>query len=124
MDTIGSRIVLQRNNRRWTQAHLAQELGIAQSVLSDMENDKISPKWDLISKIAEKLDVPVLSLLPANTNNVIQSQFSDQASNIMNQYSNPQQELKLMEMLLKTKDALLEEKNKLIKLLEANAKKP
>lgn len=67
MNTIGSRIALYRNSRRWTQNKLASELGIAQGFLSDMENDKVSPKWDMINKIAERLEVPLLQLLPLNT---------------------------------------------------------
>ena len=46
MKTLGSRIALFRNSRRWTQGKLAAEIGVVQSVLSEIENDKTSPKWD------------------------------------------------------------------------------
>lgn len=107
MESLGSRIALYRNSRRWTQDRLASELGIAQGLLSDIENDKISPKWDMITKIADQLEVPILNLLPCNTN-VTNNQFSDhsQAGTVYNQASS--EERKLWEALLKAKDEIIE----------------
>lgn len=118
METIGTRIALFRNARRWTQEHLAVEIGIPQSELSKIETDKVSPKWELITVIAEKLDVPAISLLPLSGNNVMYNHFTDQASNIMNQFSDNNSNEELWKALLKAKEELLETKDKLIRLLE------
>lgn len=113
MKTLGRRIALYRNDNRWTQEKLASEIGIAQGVLSDMENDKISPKWDMINKIAAALGIHVLNLLPIDLN-VLYEQFQDDQ---LYAHSNPQssgqslhitQERKLWEALLKAKDETIE----------------
>lgn len=113
MKTLGRRIALYRNDNRWTQEKLASEIGIAQGVLSDMENDKISPKWDMINKIAAALGVHVLNLLPIDLN-VLYEQFRDDQ---LYTHSNPSnsgqslhiaQERKLWEALLKAKDETIE----------------
>jgi transcriptional regulator with XRE-family HTH domain len=108
MESLGSRIALYRNSRRWTQDRLASELGIAQGLLSDIENDKVSPKWDMINKIAERLEVPILNLIPCNTN-ITNNQFSDhsQAGTVYNQ-ANYLEEKKLWEALLQAKNEVIE----------------
>lgn len=119
METIGTRIALFRNARRWTQEHLAIEIGIPQSELSKIETDKISPKWETIEMIADKLDIPTLSLLPLATNNIMNNSFQDQSGGVINHFhANIEKEKVLWEALLKAKEELLETKDKLIQLLE------
>jgi|SRR4051794_24153226 transcriptional regulator with XRE-family HTH domain len=108
MESLGSRIALYRNSCRWTQDKLASELGITQGMLSDIENDKVSPKWDMITKIAEQLEVPILNLLPCHTG-VTNNQFSDysQAGTVYN-HANYKEERNLWEALLKAKEETIE----------------
>jgi transcriptional regulator with XRE-family HTH domain len=109
MESLGSRIALYRNSRRWTQDKLASELGIAQGMLSDIENDKVSPKWDMITKIADQLEIPILNLLPCQAT-ITNNQFSDhsqaQAGTVYNQAN--LEERKLWEALLKAKEETIE----------------
>lgn len=111
MNTIGSRIALYRNSRRWTQNRLASELGIAQGFLSDMENDKVSPKWDMINKIAERLEVPLLQLLPLNTG-IIQNLSNGSVPVLQNgdliTVHNDPGERELWKALLEAKDETIE----------------
>lgn len=51
MDTIGSRIALYRNSKKWTQERLASELNILQSTLSEIENDQLSPNGNWLLKL-------------------------------------------------------------------------
>jgi transcriptional regulator with XRE-family HTH domain len=55
MDTTGMRIATYRRSVNWTQDKLASEINIPRSMLSDIENDKLTLKLDLLHKIAEKL---------------------------------------------------------------------
>lgn len=118
METIGLRINIYRNSRRWTQRRLATEVGITQSALSDIENDKVSPKWDILIKIAERLELPVLNLLPLNVdkNQSTQSNTSDVIQN-----SN-QEAHHLWEALLKAKEDLLKAKEETIEILKSGNK--
>lgn len=52
-----------RKSRSLSQAHLAQIAGISQSMLSDIENGKVSPTVRVFKKIAKALDVPPVYLL-------------------------------------------------------------
>ena len=108
MESLGSRIALYRNSRRWTQERLASVIGITQGLLSEIENDKVSPRWETITEIAKRLEVPIMNLLPVAGNNVISSQYSNQS----------QREQQLWEALQKTQEELWATKNKLIQLLE------
>ena len=52
-----------RKNRSFSQAQLARIAGISQSMLSDIENGKVSPTVRVFKKIAKALDVPPIYLL-------------------------------------------------------------
>jgi transcriptional regulator with XRE-family HTH domain len=52
-----------RKSRSFSQAALARMAGISQSVLSDIENGKISPTVRVFTKIAKALNVPPSHLL-------------------------------------------------------------
>jgi transcriptional regulator with XRE-family HTH domain len=124
METIGQRIAKQRLTKRWTQETLASELGITQSVLSDIENDKVSPKWDTIMTIAEKLDVSIASLLP-NSESIIlyQPNTTDNSVGFINHYNSISEERKMWEVLLKAKDDLIHNQKILIETLQAQTRK-
>jgi len=112
MDTLGSRIALYRNSKRWTQEKLASELGILQSSLSEIENDHISPKWELITQIAEKLSVPVARLISLNDSAVMSPSLDDNSTESQTSISDDDSLLK--EILVR----VLETQNKLIEMLD------
>ncbi len=55
--TISERIRLLRQERKWTQAELAEHLGIHQKQVSAYERDVNLPSTDILIKIAEVFDV-------------------------------------------------------------------
>lgn len=117
METIGQRIAQQRFAKRWTQEKLASELGITQSLLSDIENDKISPRWETIISTAEKLNVPVPSLLPQDAFNIMHNSNNNNVGYILNHYAHSEEEHKLWENLLQAKDELIQNQKLLIETL-------
>ncbi len=52
-----------RNSASLTQPELAQAAGIEQSYLSKLENDKGSPSFEVISKLAAALSIDAMSLI-------------------------------------------------------------
>ncbi len=119
METVGQRIAQQRLTKRWTQERLASELGITQSILSDIENNKISPKWETIVSTAEKLEVPVISLLPNSDSNILyQPNMNDSSVGFINHYNSLAEERKLWESLLQAKEDLIENQKLLIAALQ------
>lgn len=119
MESIGQLIARQRLTKRWTQERLASELGITQSVLSDIENDKVSPKWDTISALAQKLDIPVASLLPNSDSNILfQPSMNDNSVGFVNNYHSFNDQKQLYQELLKTKDELIQSQKNLIESLK------
>jgi transcriptional regulator with XRE-family HTH domain len=48
-----------REREGWSCAALAEESGIAQSTLSNIENEQRSTKLEVLQKIANALDLPV-----------------------------------------------------------------
>lgn len=92
MKSIGKRIATQRRLKNWKQEKLASELGVSQSVLSDIENDKISPKWEFIVSVAEKLELPIYSLLPQDTFNNMNNNNNHNVGYIQNNYAVTEEE--------------------------------
>jgi len=120
MKTIGQCIAIERVNRRWTQDRLAAELGIKQSLLSDIENDKISPKWNLIMLIAEKLEMQVSDLLPAYGNAMYGRNFNDNSGGIINYSHEGKNDTMLWQDLVKAKDEIITVQKQLIEALQRN----
>jgi transcriptional regulator with XRE-family HTH domain len=126
METIGKRIAAFRFMREWTQERLASEVGITQSVLSDIETDKTSPTWALITRIAEALEIPAISLVPSQASTITNNQFTDNAiaNNIVHQYNNMSgDERKTWEQLVKAKDEIIAAKDQVIAALREKSNK-
>jgi len=121
MKTIGQCIAIQRHNRRWSQKRLASELGITQSFLSDIENDKISPRWATIVSISEKLEVAIQSLLPYGILNSMH--YNNNDGIILHHVSKSLEEHNLWESLMKTKDELIDNQKLLIETLREQIRK-
>lgn len=92
MESIGKRIATQRRLKNWKQEKLASELSVSQSVLSDIENDKISPKWEFIVSVAEKLETPIYTLLPQDTFNNMNNNNNHKVGYIQNNYAVTEEE--------------------------------
>lgn len=65
--TTGKLISKNRRNQNIRQEQLAFNLGISQSLLSDFENDKISPTIKQISGIAKELKIDPSCLIPGTS---------------------------------------------------------
>lgn len=59
----GEKVKQLRQERDWTQPDLAERLGIEQSWLSKIENNKSVPSSDLLNSIAEAFELPLDELL-------------------------------------------------------------
>lgn len=59
----GEKLRQLRQERQWTQPDLAEKLGIEQSWLSKIENDKSAPSSDLLQKIEQAFAIPLSELL-------------------------------------------------------------
>lgn len=56
MDTLGKRIKYLRETQGITQRQLAEAIGIREATLSRYENDKRDTQWQILGKLAEKLN--------------------------------------------------------------------
>ena len=61
--TLGERVRLLRQSRRWTLAVLAQEAGLSVSYLNDIEHDRTVPTLGRLVGIASALELTVSELL-------------------------------------------------------------
>ena len=59
----GEKIKQLRQLRNWSQPELADAIGIEQSYLSKLENDKSAPSPDMLNRILEAFDIDVETLL-------------------------------------------------------------
>jgi transcriptional regulator with XRE-family HTH domain len=62
-ETLGQRIARLRKGRGISQVELAGKIGIVQVLISDYENDKLRPHYEMIIRIALALDVTADELL-------------------------------------------------------------
>jgi transcriptional regulator with XRE-family HTH domain len=60
---LGEKIKQLRNDAGYTQPELAEKAQIEQSYLSKLENEKGSPSFEVISKIAAAFDIEVMTLI-------------------------------------------------------------
>lgn len=54
---IGEKVRRERVKRFWTQERLSTEAGITQKALSQIESDKVEPRFSTIIRIAKALDI-------------------------------------------------------------------
>jgi len=59
----GQRLKQLRQSKGWSQPELAQAIGIEQSYLSKLENDKSAPSPDMLNRILEAFDIDIETLL-------------------------------------------------------------
>lgn len=78
--TLGQRIQRLRREKGWTQRELEQRAGIENRNLTRYESDKVRPRVESLTKIAEALEVSVDEL----TSNEPDTQFQDKE--LLNQF--------------------------------------
>lgn len=69
---LGERVRAVRKSRQWTLDEASQHTGLAKSTLSKIENDKISPTFEVIQKLTRGLGINIPQLFiesPATQNN-------------------------------------------------------
>src|SRR5262245_1212268 len=74
--TLGETIRLLRTQLELTQPELADKAGIEQSYLSKLENDKGTPSFDIISRIAQALNLTGMGLIQKLSHSYIQDNLS------------------------------------------------
>lgn len=70
-ETLGQRIARLRKERGYTQAELADKMGIIRELISDYEREKIRPHYEMVIRFALALDVTtdvLLGLKPSKNN--------------------------------------------------------
>ena len=72
--TTGDRIKDARKKRGWTQAELADKLGISYVGVSQWENNQRNPKLETLRQIANALEVPVSSLMPSSFSEILEDE--------------------------------------------------
>lgn len=66
-EVFGQRVKSRRQALGWTQAQLAEKLGIHQPDLCDLEKGRHAPTLETVEKFATTLDVPATYLLEENS---------------------------------------------------------
>jgi transcriptional regulator with XRE-family HTH domain len=117
--SIGKIINFYRQQNSFKQDALAEMIGITQSHLSDIENDKTALTVPLLFKFASAFNVPASVLLPEEKTNVFTNHYKDnsQGTNILNQYGTADAERNLFLQLIAAKDEIIKAKSDLIENL-------
>lgn len=63
---LGKRIRELRRGRNWTLEEAAQRTGLAASTLSKIENDHMSPTFDVVQKLADGFEIDITRLFDTN----------------------------------------------------------
>lgn len=66
-ETLGERIARLRKEKGYTQAELAEKIGIIQALISEYERDKLRPHYEMIIRFALALEVTTDELLGLKT---------------------------------------------------------
>jgi transcriptional regulator with XRE-family HTH domain len=62
MMSLGIEVKKGRIDRRWQQEDLAQAAGISRKYLSQIENDRVDPRFSIVQRIAQALGVSIDTL--------------------------------------------------------------
>ncbi len=62
MMSLGIEVKKGRIDRRWQQEELAQAAGISRKYLSQIENDRVDPRFSIVKRLAKALDVSLDTL--------------------------------------------------------------
>jgi transcriptional regulator with XRE-family HTH domain len=84
MKNIGDRIIELRKQKAWSQAELANKVGVSKAQMSRYEGKNVQPPADTIMKIANLLGTTVDFLINGSTDNKAMSALKD--ANALAQY--------------------------------------
>jgi transcriptional regulator with XRE-family HTH domain len=85
LDTLGKRIKYLRETQGITQKYLAEAVGIREATLSRYENDKRDNQWQILGKLAEKLNTST-DYLMGLTENILPVKLIDENGKISQEY--------------------------------------
>ncbi len=91
---IGRKISFYRKNKHYTQAALAEMLGISESYLSQVECGKVEISLKRLDQVAEKLDVDIVTLL-SDTDPSVNTYGSAELLELIQKWSPEQKEFLL-----------------------------
>ena len=121
--TLGKLVNFYRHQNQYKQEQLAEKIGITQSVLSDIENDKHIVSVPLLIKLAEIFNIPASALLPEDKSNIFNNNFADNSTNhganILHHNGNFEEERKVFRELIASKDEIIKVKDDLIHQLKS-----
>lgn len=121
--TLGKLVNFYRHQNQYKQEQLAEKIGVTQSVLSDIENDKHIVSVPLLIKLAEIFNIPPSALLPEDKSNTFNNNFTDNAinhgANILHQNGNFDEERKALKEVIASKDEIIKVKDDLISFLKS-----
>ena len=70
MMSLGIEVKKGRIDRRWQQEDLAQAAGISRKYLSQIENDRVDPRFSIVKRLAQALGVSLDTLGREETSQV------------------------------------------------------
>lgn len=106
--SLGSKIRALRKERGWTSEYLAEISGCTQSTISEIENNKRSPQYDTLEKIAKALNVALVDILPLEAH-IGTAEFTKEEQNLLEMFHkmNPEQRKSLLSFM----QSMVEKKN-------------
>ena len=113
--TIGEKIRILRTQKNYTQDYLAQKIGVSQKAYSKLEKNEIKLSVDALMRISEALEIPVQYFFEDGDRHNI-NDFSSRSGgdNVLYKTIQSEKITELYEKLLKAKDVIIEEKQRLI----------
>ena len=117
--TVGRLISYFRRLKGIKQSDLAEDLGIKQSVLSEIEINKHAVTVALLLKCADRLGILPSALLPQNGLNVLDIKNLDEIGLGTDQNKNPDEEKMILKQLINAKDQIIFAKDELISQLRS-----
>ncbi len=107
MVQVGEKIKRLREDRKWSQPHLAVKAGVAVSAVSQIENGRRSPNVGTLNKLAEAFGVEVADFFRESEAPKVTAPLSSQAPNQDDEER--REELRIIREVLKDTHALFEE---------------
>ncbi len=119
---IGIKLRKLRMQNGYSQEYLAEVLEVSQKTYSNMENDKSSISIDTLKKIAQEYKIDLLDLI--NDGKIVQNNNSVDSSTINGIVNNNDSQELIIQMKARIEELkqTIEEKNKLILVLESRTK--
>ena len=121
MHNIGHNIRQVRELKNLTQEYVAKKLGVSRSFYIKVENNETQIKFEQLQALSKVMDVSLNDIIDFNDKQIFNTTHHNHnvktVGNVINDYQ--QEEMKSMyEKLLVEKDARLQEKDEIIKMMK------